>query len=112
MTFTVKPFSPGFACEITGVDLRTESTPETAEATMNAMDRYGVSVFRDQKIDDRQQIAFSRLFGNLEHSPNFGRASRDRFFLCIESQDPRFSVSDTRKLLESYNPEEITEVPY
>jgi hypothetical protein len=32
--------------------------------------------------------------------------------LCIESQDPRFSPSDTRKLLESYKPEEITEVPY
>jgi hypothetical protein len=40
------------------------------------------------------------------------RASRDRFFLCIESQDPRFSPSDTRKLLESFKPEEITEVPY
>ena len=46
------------------------------------------------------------------NSPNFVRASRDRFFLCIESQDPRFSPSDTRKLLESYKPEEITEVPY
>jgi Protein of unknown function (DUF3341) len=46
------------------------------------------------------------------NSPNFARASRDRFFLCIESQDPRFSVSDTRKLLESFQPEEITEVPY
>jgi ActD protein len=46
------------------------------------------------------------------NSPNFVRASRDRFFLCIESQDPRFSMSDTRKLLESFKPEEITEVPY
>lgn len=77
MTLIVKPFSPGFACELTGVDLRTESTPQTAEATMDAMDRYGVSVFRGQKIDDPQQIAFSRLFGNLEHSPNFGRGDKD-----------------------------------
>jgi alpha-ketoglutarate-dependent 2,4-dichlorophenoxyacetate dioxygenase len=77
MTFTVKPFSPGFACELSGVDLRTEATPQTAAATMEAMDRYGVSVFRDQKIDDRQQIAFSRLFGDLENSPNFGRGDQD-----------------------------------
>ncbi len=46
------------------------------------------------------------------NAPNFVRASRDRFFLCIESQDPRFSLSDTRKLLETYKPEEIVEVPY
>src|SRR5215831_955657 len=42
----------------------------------------------------------------------FECASKDRFFLCIESQDPRFSLSDTRKLLEGFRPEEITEVPY
>jgi hypothetical protein len=46
------------------------------------------------------------------NAPNFVRASKDGFFLCIEAQDPRFSLSDTRKLLEGFKPEEITEVPY
>jgi len=77
MKLTVKPFSPGFACELGGVDLRYEATPETAAAVMDAMDSYGVSVFRGQQIADEQQIAFSRLFGDLETSPHFGRGDKD-----------------------------------
>jgi Protein of unknown function (DUF3341) len=44
--------------------------------------------------------------------PGFTSASRDKFFLCIESQDPRFSPGDTRKFLESCRPHDISEVPY
>jgi hypothetical protein len=46
------------------------------------------------------------------NSPNFIRASRDRFFLCIESQDPRFRLDETRRFLENFHPVEITEVPH
>ncbi len=41
------------------------------------MDHYAVAVIRDQRIGDAQQIAFSRLFGTLENSPNFGRGDKD-----------------------------------
>lgn len=43
--------------------------------------------------------------------PNFARASRDKFFLCIEAQDPKFGLLDTRKFLEGFHPDEISEVP-
>lgn len=46
------------------------------------------------------------------NAPNFTSASRDKFFLCIESQDPIFSTGGTRKLLEGFHPQQITEVPY
>jgi hypothetical protein len=46
------------------------------------------------------------------NSPNFIRASRDRFFLCIESQDPKFRLEETKRFLAGFNPHEITEVPY
>src|SRR6266571_741692 len=46
------------------------------------------------------------------NSPNFVRASRDRFFLCIESQDPKFSLAETKRFLDSFHPDELTEVPY
>jgi hypothetical protein len=42
--------------------------------------------------------------------PRFALASRNRFFLCIESQDPKFDVEGTRHFLETLNPREVTTV--
>jgi hypothetical protein len=44
--------------------------------------------------------------------PTFAFASRDRFFLCIESIDPKFDMSVTRRFLEELQPHSISEVPY
>lgn len=40
----------------------------------------------------------------------FERASRDKFFLCVESRDPLFHEEKTKKLLGSLRPDEIYEV--
>jgi hypothetical protein len=42
--------------------------------------------------------------------PRFALASRNRFFLCIESADPKFDVEGTRRFLETLNPREVTTV--
>ena len=42
--------------------------------------------------------------------PRFALASRNRFFLCIESKDPKFELEATRHLLETLNPREVTTV--
>ena len=41
----------------------------------------------------------------------FERASRDRFFLCIEARDKQFDRKATREFLASLNPREVNEVP-
>jgi hypothetical protein len=42
--------------------------------------------------------------------PEFARASRDRFFLCIEAADPRFDRHQTQKFLEGLHPLGVSEV--
>lgn len=41
----------------------------------------------------------------------FANASRSKFFLCIESEDPRFDRDMTAGFLQSLGAEEISEVP-
>jgi len=42
--------------------------------------------------------------------PRFALASRNRFFLCIESRDPKFHLEETRRFLETLSPREVTTV--
>ncbi len=42
--------------------------------------------------------------------PRFALASRNRFFLCIESRDPKFNIESTRSFLESLGAREVTTV--
>jgi ActD protein len=42
--------------------------------------------------------------------PTFALASRDRFFLAIESTDPKFDARSTREFLEQFSPLSVSEV--
>jgi len=42
--------------------------------------------------------------------PRFALASRNRFFICIESTDPKFDLEGTRRFLETLNPREVSTV--
>jgi len=57
---------PQFVGEVAGVDVRAPLAPADRNAIIAGMDRYAVLVFRDQMIDDAQQLIFSRHFGTLE----------------------------------------------
>ncbi|HEV2971468.1 MAG TPA: DUF3341 domain-containing protein [Pirellulales bacterium] len=47
----------------------------------------------------------------LFHVPEFARASQDRFFLCIETSDPKFELESAREFLASVGAREVKEVP-
>ena len=46
------------------------------------------------------------------NAPRFALASRDRFFLCIEAADPKFSRDDTWRFLDRMEPRSVSEVEF
>jgi hypothetical protein len=44
------------------------------------------------------------------NAKRFVMASRDRFFLCIESEDPKYHQAETRRFLESLGAREVNDV--
>ena len=66
MTLTLHPVTPDFAAEAGGVDLRRPLAPAEIAAIDAAMDHYGVLVFRNQPMDQAQQVTCARQFGPLD----------------------------------------------
>ena len=67
--------------------------------------------------------AFGAVFGMLAlnglpmpyhpvfNVPRFAFATKDRFFLIVFSSDPKYNPVEVRRLLESFGPRSISEVP-
>jgi alpha-ketoglutarate-dependent 2,4-dichlorophenoxyacetate dioxygenase len=66
MALHFRQLHPVFAAEAWGLDLRGPIGSDVAAEIEAAMDRYAVLVFRDQPLDEDQQISFSRHFGPLD----------------------------------------------
>src|ERR1700744_4610452 len=49
----------------------------------------------------------------LFNAPNFRNgATSDKFFLCLEANDPKFEIAESRSFLESFGPVSVVEVEY
>ena len=82
MEIDIQPVDPAgrpfFAGEVSGIDLTRPLSAAEVAAVHAGMDRFGVLVFHDQKIDDDQQLAFSRALGPLEQATGDIAAPQDR----------------------------------
>jgi alpha-ketoglutarate-dependent 2,4-dichlorophenoxyacetate dioxygenase len=67
-----------FAGVVSGCDIAWPLAPDAIAAIHAGMDRFGVLVFRDQAIDDEQQLAFSRALGPLEQATGDIAAPEER----------------------------------
>ena len=65
MPLALKPITPTFAAEASGVDLRTLGEAD-ARAIDAAMDRFAVLVFRGQPLTQAEQVALAKKFGPLD----------------------------------------------
>ena len=72
MTVTIRQIGPCFAGEVEGIDMRRPLTADEVAAIHAGMDKYAVLVFHDQDLDDEQQLAFTRSFGEIELALNTG----------------------------------------
>ena len=68
MAITIQPVRPTFVGEVSGVDLRKPVSREDLAQIEAGMDRYAVLIFREQRITDEEQMAFTRSLGGIEHA--------------------------------------------
>ena len=62
----IHPMNPEFAAEVSGIDLAQAPDTATVRAIWDAIDRYAVLVFHDQRLTDAQLRDFAAGFGPLE----------------------------------------------
>jgi alpha-ketoglutarate-dependent 2,4-dichlorophenoxyacetate dioxygenase len=110
MTIKIEPIDPVhrafFAGIVTGCDVARSLSDTDIEAIHAGMDRFGVLVFRDQRLEDDQQVAFARSLGPLEQAtgdivsaPAERRLSMDLNDISNLDKESRVLARDERRRL-------------
>ena len=69
MPLKVEPILPRFGAECSGLDLTRPLGADEVKQVTDAMDTWGVTVWRNTGMNDDQHVEFSRNFGYLERVP-------------------------------------------
>jgi alpha-ketoglutarate-dependent 2,4-dichlorophenoxyacetate dioxygenase len=80
MPLSIHALRPGFVGEASGIDCRKPLSAQAIDAVEAGMNEHAVLVFRDQRLTDDEQIAFTRHFGELEsyNTPGHVRRREDQ----------------------------------
>ena len=81
MPVITRQVGPCFAAEVDGIDLSRTLSDDEVAAIHAGMDAYAVLVFHDQKLDDEQQLAFTRSLGPIEHAIGTSLRAPDEYRL-------------------------------
>ena len=106
MAIKTRQVGPCFAAEVEGVDLGQPLSADDAAAIHAGMDQYAVLVFHDQRIDDEQQLAFTRSLGDIEHAIGTSLRAPDEYRLPttfadvsnLDKDNKIFGREDRRRL--------------
>jgi len=95
---TVTPVGYALGAEVTGIDLAQPMSKADAQAVLDAWHRHLILVFPDQRITPRQQIDFSRHFGDLDRheSQPFNRHPEYDEMMLITNKLVRGKPSQTK----------------
>lgn len=96
-----------FAAEVAGVDLAAPLDDAVFDEIAAAFDEHSVLVFPGQRLDDRQQLAFARRFGDLEVLQK-GAIGERTLLAGISNVDPvtdEIIPADDPRLLRQYSNE-------
>ncbi len=69
MPLKVEPILPKFGAECSGLDLTRPLSADELKQVTDAMDKWGVTIWRNTGLTDEQHVEFSRNFGYLERVP-------------------------------------------
>src|SRR6266581_3721670 len=106
MPVTTRQIGPCLAAEVDGIDLTRPLSSADVKEVHAGMDEYAVLVFHDQKLDDEQQLAFSRSLGELEHAVGTSLRAPDEYRLPttfadvsnLDKDNNVFARDDRRRL--------------
>ena len=106
MSMNIRQVGPCFAGEVSGVDLTKPISPDATAAIHAGMDEFAVLVFRDQGLDDGQQLAFSESLGEIEHAIGTSLRAPEEYRLPttfadvsnLDKENKPFAREDRRRL--------------
>ncbi len=87
MSFEISPLE-NVGVEVQGFDITAEFDEDTAATLVELFDEHGILLFRGQDVTPERQIAFSRLFGQLEMHPIKETTSEDYPELFMLASNP------------------------
>jgi len=97
MALEVKPILPRFGAECSGLDISRPLSPEEVKQVIDAMDRWGVCIYRNTGMNDAQHVEFSRNFGLLERVPlREGKPARLPFRELFDASNLTFDGEITK----------------
>lgn len=105
MDVAARPLHPLFAAEVVSFDMAAPLTAAGAAAIEDLMNRHAVLVFRGQRVDSDQQLAFTRWFGPLDIGRKKAVKTKSRLgdeaMIDLSNLDPDGAVADRndRKIL-------------
>jgi alpha-ketoglutarate-dependent 2,4-dichlorophenoxyacetate dioxygenase len=65
----IDPVLPRFGAQISDIDLTRPLSAQERRGVVDAINEWGVCVYRNTGLTDETHIAFSRIFGHLERAP-------------------------------------------